>query len=159
MRPAMRFTSGIVLAAVPLLWQPSQTVIAEASGALRWLLRGITLFGVAGVVWGAMAFRDFDPFWPAADSLAACWPPVPAAIFRCLRAVSLGAAPFLLFTLVLLWAMPDLSLDRLFFNVLWSAWVVVGAYLEERDLVEDFGEDYRHYQKTVPMLMPWKRHL
>ena len=151
--------SGIVLAAVPLLWQPSQTVIAEASGALRWLLRGIALFGVAGVVWGAMAFRDFDPFGrrPIRSRLAGrqCPPPsfVVCGPYRWVR------HPFYFFTLVLLWAMPDLSLDRLFFNVLWSAWVVVGAYLEERDLVEDFGEDYRHYQKTVPMLMPWKRHL
>jgi len=52
--------------------------------------------------------------------------------------------------------MPDLSLDRLLFNVLWSVWIVLGAYFEERDLVADFGEEYRQYQKSVPMLMPWK---
>ena len=148
--------SGIVLAAVVLLWQPSQTVIVEASGALRWLLRGIALLGVAGVVWGAMAFRDFDPFGrqPVRSRLAGRLCPPPSFVVR--GPYRWVRHPFYLFTLVLLWTMPDLSLDRLFFNVLWSAWIVVGAYLEERDLVADFGEDYRQYQKTVPMLLPWK---
>jgi protein-S-isoprenylcysteine O-methyltransferase Ste14 len=47
-------------------------------------------------------------------------------------------------------------LDRLLFNVLWTLWVVLGTYLEEKDLVAEFGEKYRHYQKTVPMLFPWR---
>jgi protein-S-isoprenylcysteine O-methyltransferase Ste14 len=46
-------------------------------------------------------------------------------------------------------------LDRLLYNVLWSIWVVIGTFLEERDLVVDFGEPYRDYQRKVPMLIPW----
>jgi protein-S-isoprenylcysteine O-methyltransferase Ste14 len=40
------------------------------------------------------------------------------------------------------------------FNVLWTTWVVVGARLEERDLVELYGDAYRTYQRQVPMLLP-----
>jgi len=58
--------------------------------------------------------------------------------------------------LVLIWSGPDVSSDRLLFNVLWTLWVVLGSYLEEKDLVAAFGEKYRHYQKTVPMLLPWR---
>ena len=148
--------SGIVLAGVVLLWQPSQTVIVEASGALRWLFRAVDLLGVAGLIWGAMVFRDFDPFGrqPIRAGLAGRQCPPPSFVVR--GPYRWVRHPFYFFSLILLWAMPDLSLDRLFFNVLWSAWIVVGAYLEERDLVADFGEDYRQYQKTVPMLLPWK---
>jgi protein-S-isoprenylcysteine O-methyltransferase Ste14 len=35
-------------------------------------------------------------------------------------------------------------------------WIILGSYLEEKDLVTEFGERYRHYQKTVPMLLPWR---
>ena len=37
---------------------------------------------------------------------------------------------------------------------MWPAWIVVGAILEERDLVDAFGEDHRKYQEKVPMLLP-----
>ncbi len=30
----------------------------------------------------------------------------------------------------------------------------LGASLEERDLLAEFGEDYARYCKTVPMLVP-----
>jgi protein-S-isoprenylcysteine O-methyltransferase Ste14 len=31
----------------------------------------------------------------------------------------------------------------------------IGIWLEERKLIEQFGEAYRTYQKTVPALVPW----
>jgi methanethiol S-methyltransferase len=58
--------------------------------------------------------------------------------------------------LVLIWSVPEISLDRLVFNALWTAWIVIGTILEERDLVTEFGDRYRHYQKVVPMLLPWQ---
>ncbi|MFO7695189.1 MAG: hypothetical protein R6V57_19050 [Vicinamibacterales bacterium] len=41
-------------------------------------------------------------------------------------------------------------------SLLWSAWIVAGTLLEERDLVADFGDVYRRYQRQVPMLFPWR---
>ncbi len=46
------------------------------------------------------------------------------------------------------------SIDRLLFNILWTVWIVVATLLEERDLVDDFGEGYLDYQRKVPMLFP-----
>ena len=57
--------------------------------------------------------------------------------------------------LVMIWSYPDLTADRLLFNVLWSTWIVVGTLLEERDLTETFGHHYQEYQSRVPMLIPW----
>jgi len=41
-------------------------------------------------------------------------------------------------------------------NIVISAYFVIGAYLEERKLVREFGEVYREYQKNVSMLFPYK---
>ena len=153
---AYAVASGLVLAGVVLFWQPSTTVVVEVGGLWRGLLRGVAFLGVVGVLWGVMVFRDFDPFGRQPIRAALAGRPSTSPCFVVRGPYRWVRHPLYFFTLVLLWAMPDLSLDRLFFNVLWSAWIVVGACLEERDLVADFGEDYRQYQKSVPMLLPWK---
>lgn len=65
--------------------------------------------------------------------------------------------PLYLFVLILIWSAPQMTADRLLFNILWTAWIVIGARLEERDLVGEFGDAYRDYQRRVPMLLPWPR--
>jgi protein-S-isoprenylcysteine O-methyltransferase Ste14 len=56
--------------------------------------------------------------------------------------------------LLLIWSCPEVSIDRFLFNILWTVWIVVATLLEERDLVDGFGEDYLEYQSKVPMLLP-----
>jgi protein-S-isoprenylcysteine O-methyltransferase Ste14 len=58
--------------------------------------------------------------------------------------------------LVMIWCCPDLTADRLLFDALFTAWIVVGTALEERDMVGEFGDGYTTYQQQVPMLIPWK---
>jgi hypothetical protein len=38
-----------------------------------------------------------------------------------------------------------------------TAYIVVGILLEERDLVDLFGDDYRRYRDRVSMLVPWRK--
>jgi len=62
--------------------------------------------------------------------------------------------PLYLFMILMIWSCPDLTADRLLFNLLWTVWVAIGSYFEERDLIIEFGDVYREYQKRVPMLIP-----
>ena len=62
--------------------------------------------------------------------------------------------PLYFFVIVMIWSCPDLAVDRLLFNVLWTMWIYLGTFLEERDLLADFGEAYREYQSRVPRLIP-----
>jgi len=63
--------------------------------------------------------------------------------------------PWYLATLLLLWARP-LDVSTLVVNAILTAYLVVGAHLEERKLAREFGEGYRAYQKNVSMLIPVK---
>ncbi len=151
--------SGTVLSAVISLWQPSHQLLLDLHGPPRWLLLGLSMVAMAGFAWGAHSLREFDPFGTLA--LRACvrgLPPLAAGFvvrgpYRYVR------HPLYFFTLLLIWTTSCLSTDRLLFNVLWTAWIVVGTKLEERDLLVDFGPAYRRYQARVPMLIPSPRSL
>jgi len=148
--------SSIVLAGVAILWQPSTTVLNELQGVARWIARSVFFMGIIGIGLGVKALKSFDPFGrtPIRDHLH-------KNSHRPQKFTIDGPYlwvrhPLYLFVLFLVWACPDLTLDRLIFNFLWTVWIIIGTVLEEKDLVSDFGDDYRQYQKRVPMLIPWK---
>jgi protein-S-isoprenylcysteine O-methyltransferase Ste14 len=148
--------SGVVLLAVVLFWQESGEMIVSARGVWRWLLRAVPLAAIAGFVWGVRSLRFFDPFGtsPIVNRMKGREPrPMPlvaAGPYRWVR------HPLYLFILLMIWAYPDLTVDRLVFNVLWTGWIVVASTLEERDLVAEFGDSYRRYRRSVPMLIPYR---
>jgi len=64
--------------------------------------------------------------------------------------------PLYFFMLLMIWSYPELTIDRLLFNVLWTVWIIIGTMMEERDLVSYFGDQYSIYQKKVPMIITYK---
>jgi methanethiol S-methyltransferase len=152
-------SSGIVLFAVIIFWQESAGTIATVRGATRMLLRAIFAASLVGFYWGTNAMGFIDPFGIRAIKYRICGKKpkeTPLTIRGPYRWVR---HPLYFFVLVTIWSCPDITFDRLLFNVLWSVWIYAGAVLEERDLVADFGEAYREYQRKVPMLIPWRVHL
>jgi protein-S-isoprenylcysteine O-methyltransferase Ste14 len=153
---AFTMASSIALAAVVIFWQPSATVLYELHGFLRWMARGIFFMAIVGIGWGVYALKFFDPFGriPIRDHLRGkSHRPQQFAVNGPYLWVR---HPLYFFVLLLIWSCPVLTVDRLIFNGLWTVWIFIGTVLEEKDLVSDFGEDYRQYQGRVPMLIPWK---
>ena len=50
-----------------------------------------------------------------------------------------------------------MTLGHLLFAAVTTTYIFVGIFLEERDLVELFGDEYRRYRKTASMLIPWRK--
>jgi protein-S-isoprenylcysteine O-methyltransferase Ste14 len=50
-----------------------------------------------------------------------------------------------------------MTIGHLLFAIATMGYVCVGILLEERDLVDLFGEDYLAYKDRVSLLAPWRR--
>jgi protein-S-isoprenylcysteine O-methyltransferase Ste14 len=154
-RAIYSITSGIFLFLVIIFWQGT-SVLLEAEGITRVLLRIVFILSIAGFVWGVKALGFFDPFGiKGLLDYGRDRKPQPAS-FTVRGPYQWVRHPLYLFVLVMIWSCPQLTADRLLFNILWSVWIFIGTILEERDLVEQFGDAYREYQQKVPMLFPFK---
>ncbi len=54
-----------------------------------------------------------------------------------------------------LWATPVMTMTHLVFAIFLSIYIIIGVMLEEKDLMKDFGDQYRAYKRKTPMLIPF----
>lgn len=67
--------------------------------------------------------------------------------------------PMMLGFIVAFWAAPTMTAGHLLFSIATTGYILVAVQLEEHDLVEMLGPEYRDYRHRVPMLIPRPRRL
>lgn len=149
--------SGIALGVVVLFWQPVLDPLLVLTGVPRYLSYAMSLAAFGFFVWGVRSLRPFDPLGltPLVAHLRDRPEPAPSFVVR--GPYRLVRHPLYLAVLVLIWSCPDMTMDRLLFQVVWSVWILLGARLEEADLLTEFGDVYRAYCREVPMIVPWPK--
>lgn len=147
-------SSGTILLVLIILWQDSHLYTLNYQDGIRTLFRIVFFGSISLSLWGCLALGSFDFFGVGSilrNIKGTKTTPIPFIVSGPYRWVR---HPLYLAMLLLIWSCPRISIDRLLLNTLWTIWIVVATLLEERDLVDEFDEDYSDYQRKVPILFP-----
>ncbi len=139
-----------------ILWQESPSILMSITEPYIYLLRAIQFASILGLVWAVKSLSNFDPFGRKQISKFINNQKEAQGKLIYSGAYNYIRHPFYFFILIMIWTYPVISADRLLFICLWTIWIVLGTFLEEKDLVNQIGDEYLEYKKRVPMLIPYK---
>ncbi len=148
--------SGLFLLILMLFWQKSTSIQVEFDGMLNLLMRALFFLGIICFYISSRCLKQFDPFGIREIVSHVKGKTSKGSSFTVRGTYQWVRHPLYFFCLLMIWSQVSVTTDRLLFNGLWTLWIIIGTFLEERDLIAAFGDEYRNYQRTVPMLIPYK---
>jgi protein-S-isoprenylcysteine O-methyltransferase Ste14 len=137
-------------------WRPIPAVVWQINNPqIAASLVGLELFGWALVFASTFLINHFELFGlhQVVNNLAG--KPMPALRFKTPLLYNLVRHPIYLGFIIAFWATPMMTAGRLLFAAVTTAYIFVGIALEERDLLEVFGDEYRRYRRRVAMIVPF----
>ena len=147
--------SSVVLVVMFWLWQPIDLRVWQVESRLGSAVL-TTLFWLG---WGLILVATFlishFELFGVKQALDALRPAKPVdGSFRTPLLYKIVRHPMYMGFLMAFWATPEMTVGHLVFALTSTIYILIGTQLEEKDLVEIFGEKYRNYQKNVGMLLP-----
>jgi hypothetical protein len=141
LRSVYVWIASVLLILVCMLWRPVGGDVYRATGGLA---AALALVQVTGVWLIAVSTRVIDPL-----ELAGIRPPSGFRGLQIAGPYRLVRHPLYLGWMLVVFAAPHLTRDRLLFAVLTSFYLVIAIPWEERSLTKSFGRRYARYTRLV----------
>jgi methanethiol S-methyltransferase len=148
------------LALILLLWQwrPIPAVVWQITNAqVAMTMTALSLAGWLLVLFSTFLINHFELFGLQQVAANLAGRTMPAARFKTPVLYKFVRHPIYLGFIIAFWATPVMTVGHLLFAAVTTAYIFVGIALEERDLIQLFGEEYKRYRAQVGMLAPFRR--
>ena len=157
------YSAVSVITLLPVLyfyWQLPDRPLYAIPAPFSWLMIGLQLAGFIGLTVsvlqsGALAFvgvqqaADYFSGNDIGKQSGLGEVLVSHGLYRWMR------HPLYTFSMLLLWASPIMSRNNLILVILITAYFVVGSFIEEQRLEQDFGQAYADYKKRASRFIPF----
>jgi methanethiol S-methyltransferase len=143
-RTAYNLVASVMFIAVCVFWWRVPGVVHAQSGALWWALATVQVAGLVLTLGGAAVLDPLD-----LEGIRQARGERHTPVFRVVGPFRLVRHPIYLGWLLIVFGTPVMTVDRLLWAVISSAYLVVAIPWEERSLIATFGDTYRKYQAQV----------
>jgi protein-S-isoprenylcysteine O-methyltransferase Ste14 len=161
--PSVERTTYVMLASLALIlllwqWRPMPAVLWQiADPRIAMAVTGLSFLGWLIVLTSTFLINHFELFGLRQVANNLVGRPMPTARFRVPLFYNFVRHPIYLGFIIAFWAAPTMTVGHLLFAAVTTAYIFVGIWLEERDLIDIFGDEYRRYRQRVSMLLPWRK--
>ena len=139
-------------------WQPIGGIVWSIENeTVKKLLLFTYLFGWVIVFASTFLINHFDLFGLRQVWLYFLGKPYTQLPFRVPLFYRFVRHPLYLGFLIAFWSAPVMTVAHLLFAVLTMGYILTAIQLEERDLLNVYGEKYRNYKKLAPMIIPFSK--
>ncbi|MEP1472316.1 MAG: isoprenylcysteine carboxylmethyltransferase family protein [Halieaceae bacterium] len=146
--------TAIVTGAVIFYWQPMPGTLWHVEDTLaRQLITAVYFAGWTITLIATFMLNHFHLFG-LQQSFRPNEPDAGSKEFKTPLFYSLVRHPIQTGVVIGMLATPDMTVSRAVLAGGMLAYVAIGLYFEERDLVSEFGDTYRDYRQRVPALFP-----
>ena len=150
--------SSVALIALFAWWEPIGGMVWDVADPVwRVVLYSLFAFGWGLVLLSTFLINHFDLFGLRQIWLQLRGRPYTALQFGTPGPYRLIRHPLYLGWFFAFWATPTMSVTHLVFALATTAYILIAIQLEERDLIDALGDDYRQYRARVPMIIPFMR--
>jgi methanethiol S-methyltransferase len=148
--------ASLALALLFWQWRPMPTVLWRLDSPEDFaVLVGISIIGWLLALTSTFLINHFELFGVQQVTNNFAGRETPPARFRTPAVYKIVRHPLYLGFVIAIWATPTMTAGHLLFAAATTGYILVGIWLEERDLVASFGSEYLNYKQRVAMLIPW----
>lgn len=136
-------------------WQPIPTLVWTIDNEVGRVVLNLMFWGGWGLVFAStFLINHFELFGLRQVFARAMNRSIPRSSFRTPLFYRVVRHPLYLGFLLAFWSTPEMTAGHLVFAIGTTGYILLAIMLEERDLIDTFGEQYRRYRREVRMLLP-----